>query len=65
MIVCRINYLTESAITDNNFRRMDGVTAKKYMIRGATRDQGIDYPNDIWGYGKLSIYGVFDTLRNR
>ena len=44
---------------------MDGVTAKRFLIRGAERDENIIYPNREWGYGRLNIYGVFDSLRNR
>ena len=63
MIVKINNNLTESAITDNNERTMDGLLAKKYLIRGAQRDSNIEYPNKEWGYGKLNIYEVFNSLR--
>ena len=43
---------------------MDGVTAKRYLIQGAVREKNITYPNNKWGYGKVNIYGIFDSLRN-
>ena len=33
------------------------------MIRGAEKEEGISYPNKEWGYGKLNIYEVFNSLR--
>ena len=36
---------------------------KSYMIRGAGRDAGIRYPNELWGYGKLNIYNSFQVLK--
>lgn len=35
---------------------------KNYLIRGAVRDSGLTYPNRQWGYGKLNLQGVFDSL---
>lgn len=33
-----------------------------YLVRGAIRDPGMDYPNREWGYGKLNVYNIFNTL---
>lgn len=35
---------------------------RNYFIRGANREKTIEYPNPIWGYGKLNLEGVFDAL---
>ena len=35
---------------------------KNYLIRGAVRDNNLSYPNRQWGFGKLSIQGIFDSL---
>lgn len=33
-----------------------------YITRGAIRDNSIQYPNPVSGYGKLNIYHVFESL---
>lgn len=38
---------------------------KNILIRGALRDNGQDYPNREWGYGKLNIYRSFIAFINR
>lgn len=37
---------------------------KNYLIRGAVREPSNTYPNRIWGYGRLNLYGTFASLRN-
>lgn len=36
---------------------------KSYLIRGAERSDTLSYPNREWGYGRLQIEGVFESLR--
>ncbi len=36
---------------------------KSYLIRGAARSDTLNYPNRDWGYGRLQIEGVFESLR--
>ena len=36
---------------------------KSYLIRGASRSEGLTYPNRDWGYGRLQIEGAFESLR--
>lgn len=36
---------------------------KSYLIRGASRTDNLSYPNREWGYGRLQIEGVFESLR--
>lgn len=31
-------------------------------IRGASRDPNLNYPNRVWGYGKLDLIGIFRYL---
>lgn len=38
---------------------------KNILIRGAQRDQGTEYPNREWGYGRLNIYQSFTSFINR
>ena len=42
---------------------IDSKDIKKYLIRGAKRDNFQEYPNQNWGYGKIDIYNVFSILR--
>lgn len=56
-------YVTEAAIVEKNYEDMDSLAVKKFLIRGAIKDSNRIYPNREWGYGKLNIYSVFDTLR--
>lgn len=50
------------AITDRNANYLNSGEVKNYLIRGAVRDANLTYPNRLWGFGKLSIQGVFDSL---
>ncbi len=50
------------AITDRNANYLNSGEVKNYLIRGAVRDDNLTYPNRLWGFGKLSIQGVFDSL---
>ncbi len=55
--------ILEWAIVRNNYRGVDTVEIKKFIIRGAQRSPTLTYPNRDWGYGMLNIYSVFDILR--
>lgn len=50
------------AVTDKNANYLKSTEVRNYLIRGAVRDSNLTYPNRLWGYGKLSIQGVFDSL---
>ena len=41
---------------------VDGNEVKNYFIRGAARNESLQYPNREWGYGRLNLQGVFDIL---
>ncbi len=36
---------------------------KSYLIRGAKRQNGVEYPNVSSGYGMLDISGAFAQMR--
>ena len=36
---------------------------KTILIRGATRDTDRQYPDNVWGYGKLNVIESFLQLR--
>jgi len=48
-----------------NMPVLNGVQIKQYLIRGARRTSAGDYPNPLWGYGALDLYGAFATLQQR
>lgn len=50
-------------IVNNNLNDINSVEIKELLIRGATRDPDLTYPNNVWGYGEINIYGFFDKLR--
>lgn len=41
---------------------LNSIEVRNYFIRGAQRDRNTDYPNPLWGYGKMNIEGVFREL---
>ncbi len=52
------------AIVDGNSPYIRSQELKNYFIRGAARDRNIEYPNPIWGYGRLDLYGTFTGMLN-
>lgn len=50
------------AVVELNSPRVGGRELKNYLIRGASRTNGISYPNREWGYGRLNVAGTFNTL---
>ena len=52
----------EWAVTERNATYLKSSEVKNYFIRGAIRDENLTYPNRLWGFGKLSLQGVFDSL---
>ncbi|MBE5961192.1 MAG: peptidase [Lachnospiraceae bacterium] len=55
--------LLEWGAVKENQIYIDTNEIKKLMIRGASRGE-IQYPNREWGYGRLDVYGVLDSLRS-
>lgn len=47
------------AVVDENSPYIRSQEVKNYFIRGAVRERNIEYPNEIWGYGRLDIYNTF------
>lgn len=37
-------------------------TLTGYLTRGAVREDNQDYPNRLWGYGKLNVYEIFNSI---
>lgn len=43
-------------------QRLSGTQLRRYLIRGAERNPELEYPNPLWGYGTLDLYGTFERL---
>ena len=52
----------EWAVIQGNRPYVTTQEIKNYMIKGATRDPSITYPNSKWGYGQLNLENVFTSL---
>ena len=58
-----IAMMLEWAVVRGNYTSMTGNDINQLIIRGATRDEaGTTYPNKMWGYGRININGVFESL---
>lgn len=53
------------AVVDGNAPYIRSREVKNYFIRGAARERNIEYPNEIWGWGRLDLYGAFVSMQNR
>lgn len=49
-------------LVEENDIYMNGISVKNYLIRGASREREIDYPNRQWGYGQVDVYNSFLIL---
>lgn len=47
------------AVVEQNDVLVDSESIRNYLIRGARRKDGVEYPNREYGYGYLNIEGVF------
>jgi hypothetical protein len=52
------------AVVEGNNVNAETREVKNYLIRGASRDANLIYPNREWGYGRLNMMGAFDALTN-
>lgn len=50
------------AVVEQNNSVVESQEIKNYLIRGASRDADMIYPNREWGYGRLNMVGTFDAL---
>lgn len=50
------------AVIEGNYMLASGREIKNYFILGAVREEGVLYPNRMWGYGKLQIRRTFAEL---
>ena len=58
-----IAMLLEWSVVRGNYSSVTGNDINQLIIRGATRDDvATTYPSKIWGYGRINISGVFESL---
>ena len=57
--------MMEWGIVRGNVPTMDSVTIQRYLVRGADRPSVFEYPNRIWGYGILDLYGGFQAISGK
>ncbi len=55
--------LLEWGIVQGNIVSMDGSFIRTLLISGSDREEGVIYPNNKWGYGKMNLYGTFSTMK--
>ena len=60
-----IALLMEWGIIKGNNPFLYGENVRTYLVRGATRDDSINYPSPLWGYGRLCIEQSLDLLRRQ
>lgn len=54
--------IIEWAYVKGNYTAVTGNQINRLMMRAAERDPNYVYPNNIWGYGKLSIENIFNEI---
>ncbi len=54
--------LLEWGIVQNNLPKMNTEVIKNILIKGAVRDDGVEYPNVSTGFGKLNLINAFEDL---
>ena len=59
--VCAL--ILEWAIVNKNDKEVGIQEIITYLIRGARKRGGDNYPNNLWGYGMLDMQGVIDAIR--
>lgn len=50
------------AVVEGNSPLADTREIRNFLIKGAVRQDGLNYPNREWGFGTLNVYGVFESL---
>lgn len=53
----------EWAIIQGKRTSLNYISVKQFLIIGADREEDMEYPNPIWGYGTLDLYQSFERLR--
>ena len=54
----------EWAVSRGNYTTITGNDVNRLIMRGARRSGVLNYPNNIWGYGRIDINHLFERLTN-
>jgi hypothetical protein len=54
--------LFEWAVVRGNEPFFYGTSVKYYLQRGVKQEEGRQYPNPDWGYGRVDLYHSFELL---
>lgn len=54
----------EWGMVKGNYSTINSKQMQRFLIRGAKRQPGLDYPNNIWGYGCANICKTFLSVSN-
>ncbi|WP_310603314.1 S8 family peptidase [Anaerosporobacter sp.] len=57
-----IAMILEWAVVQGNYTSITGNDINNLLIRGARRKPTMVYPNNIWGYGEVDAYALFERL---
>lgn len=57
-----IAMVLEWGVVRGRYTSITGSNIKNLLIRGAYRSEKMEYPNKLWGYGALDVYGLFEKL---
>ncbi len=52
----------EWAVVRGNYTSITGNDINRLIMRGAYRDPTLTFPNQIWGYGRVDVNGLFERL---
>jgi subtilisin family serine protease len=55
--------LLEWGIVQGNMKSMNGDTVRILLSSGCRREDGVQYPNVKWGYGKMNLFGTFSVIK--
>lgn len=55
--------LLEWGISKENDVKMNTNRIKSYLILGCSQNMNVEYPNDLWGYGKINLIETFRKIR--
>ena len=56
--------LVQWGLQTYNRKVLSSTEIKNLLYRGASRQESIYYPNRVWGFGALNVYGIFESLAN-
>lgn len=57
-----IAMILEWAVIRGNYVSITGNNINNLITRGAYRDVDYIYPNNVWGYGRIDVSGIFERL---